>query len=45
MPSGMTKFIRPIRSQTLDQRVEGGSEKLQTIYETKIANWEARNFL
>ena len=37
MPSGVTKFISAIRSQTLGQRVEGGGEKLQTVEEAKIA--------
>ena len=38
MPRGTAKFISAIRSQTLDQRVEGGGEKLKTVDEAKIAN-------
>ena len=40
MPRGMAKFISTIRSQTLDQRVEGGGKKLQTVEEAKIADLE-----
>ena len=36
----MGKFISAIRSQTFDERVEGGGEKLQTVEEAKIANLE-----
>ena len=34
----MAKFISAIRKQTLDQRVEGGGEKLLTVEEVKIAD-------
>ena len=40
MPLGMAKFISTIRSQTLDQRVDGGSKKLQTVEEAKITYLE-----
>ena len=40
MMRGMDKCISTIRSQTLDQRVEGGDEKLQTDEEAKIADLE-----
>ena len=40
----MTKFILPICSQTLDKRVEGGGEKLQTVEEAKITDLELENF-
>ena len=36
----MAKFISDIRSQTLDQRVDGGGKKLHTVEETKIADLE-----
>ena len=36
----MAKVIYTISSQTLDQRVERGGEKLQTIEEAKIAYLE-----
>ena len=36
----MTKFISTISRQTLDQRVERGDEKLQTVEEAKIAYLE-----
>ena len=39
MPRGMAKFISAIRSQTLDERVERGGEKLQTVEEAKIADF------
>ena len=45
MPRGMAKFISAIRSQTVDQRVEGGGEKLQTVDETKIADLETSKCL
>ena len=38
MPRGMAKFICAIRSQTLDQGVEGGGEKLQTVEEANITD-------
>ena len=38
MPCGMAKFISAIRSQTLDQRVEGGGSKLKSVEEAKIAD-------
>ena len=41
----MGKFISAIRSQTLDQRVEGGGEKLKTVEEAKIADLENLTFL
>ena len=41
----MTKFVLPISSQTMDKRVEGGREKLQTILETYIVNLKAEKFL
>ena len=34
----MVKFISAIRSQTWDQRVEGGAKKLQTVEEAMIAD-------
>ena len=40
MPHDMAKFISAIRSQTLDQRVVGGGEKLQTVEEAKITDLE-----
>ena len=40
MPRGMAKFISATRRQTLDQRVERGGKKLQTIEEAKIADLE-----
>ena len=40
MPYGMAKFISTISSQTLDRRVDGGGEKLQTSNEAKIADLE-----
>ena len=41
MPRSVAKFISAIRSQTLDQRVKGGGEKLQTVVEEKIADLES----
>ena len=38
MPSDMAKFISAIRGHILDQRVEGGGRKLQTVEEAKIAD-------
>ena len=40
MPRGVAKFISAISSQTLDKRVEGGSEQLQTVEEAQIADSE-----
>ena len=40
MPCSMAKFICAIRSQTLDQRIEGGDKKLQTSEEAKTADLE-----
>ena len=40
MPRGIAKFISAIRSQTLNERVEGGCEKLQTVQEGKNADLE-----
>ena len=40
MPRGKAKFISAIHSQTLDQRVQGGCKKLQTVEEVKIADLE-----
>ena len=40
MPRGTAKFISAIHSQTLDQRVEGGGEKLQTVEEAKNTDLE-----
>ena len=40
MPRGLAKFISAIRSQTLNQHVEEGGEKLQTVDEAKIADLE-----
>ena len=39
----MAKFIFAIRSKTLDQRVEGGGEKLQTV-ERRLPIWKHKNF-
>ena len=41
----MAKFISTIRSQTLDERVEGGGDKLQAVAEAKIADLETEKFL
>ena len=41
----MAKFISTIRSQILDQRVEGGGEKLQAVAEAMIADLVTLKFL
>ena len=40
MPRDVAKFIAAIHSQTLNQRVEGGGKKFQTVEEAKIADLE-----